>query len=210
MGPTKGHRVFLHALAQAFGARAGSGEGAGERDADEDARDWESIVVGAPMSGELENDYTGGLWTLTRALGLADRVTFLGFSGDVPQALAQMDILVHASVGPEPFGLVALEAMAAGLPMIATAGSGPAEVVEDGVSGLLYPPGDIEALAGALRRLSEDPALRARLGAAAKVKSSEFSADIAAAKMLQVYESVLSAGGSAAHPYRRAGPESAA
>ena len=62
-----------------------------------------------------------------------------------------MDMLVHASITPEPYGQVIVEAMHAGLPVIAASGGGPSEIVTDGVDGLLYPPGDVDVLCAALR-----------------------------------------------------------
>ena len=64
-----------------------------------------------------------------------------------------MDVFVHASISPEPFGQVVVEAMLAGVPVVAAAAGGRAEILTDGVNGLLYPAGDVEALAEALRRL---------------------------------------------------------
>ena len=86
----------------------------------------------------------------------------------MPQLLCRA--LVHAApsrfeAGP---GLANLEAMACGLPVVACSGSGSSEVIADGASGLLVPPGDAAALSAALRRLLADAALRARLGSAAR------------------------------------------
>ena len=81
---------------------------------------------------------------------------------DVPLQLETLDILVHASLIPEPFGQVVIEGMASGLPVVAPRAGGPAEVIEDGVTGILYPMGDVGALAGALRELAGKPALRSR------------------------------------------------
>ncbi len=130
---------------------------------------------------------------LARRLGFERRVRFLGFSDDVPHELAQMHILVHASVDPEQFGLVVVEAMSAGVSVVAAAPGGPAEVIEDGVTGLLYPAGDVDALAQALRRFVADPALRSRLGGAAEIRSADFAPAVTAGKVLAVYERVASA-----------------
>jgi glycosyltransferase involved in cell wall biosynthesis len=82
-------------------------------------------------------------------------------------------MLVLPSVTPEPFGRTVVEAMAAGCPPVATAAGGPLESVEDGLSGLLVPPDDAEALAGAISRLLADPALARQLGRAGRRRALE-------------------------------------
>ncbi len=172
LAPWKGQHVFLDAFAEAF--RKGP-----ER----------SVIVGAPLFGE--DAYQARLRRSVEVLGLDGRVVFTGFSEDVWSVLADLDVLVHASVIPEPFGQVIVEAMAAGLPIIATNAGGPAEIIRDGVDGLLYPPGDSAALAARLRTLAGDAALRARLGAAARETARSFTPDTAAAGVMEVYDRVL-------------------
>lgn len=176
--PWKGQHVFLHALAQAFPNGAGEADGA-----------WEGVVVGAPMFGE--DAYESELLRLTEQLGLEGRVRFLGFREEVADELAAMDVLVHASVIPEPFGQVVLEGMAAGLAVVAADSGGPAEVIDHDVSGLLYPPGDAAALAEALRTLMAEPDLRARLGRAARRQSATFAPAVIASQLMELYRSVL-------------------
>jgi glycosyltransferase involved in cell wall biosynthesis len=81
---------------------------------------------------------------------------FTGFRDDVLDIMASMDVVVHASVQPEPFGQVLLEAMAEGRPVIATKGGGVSEIVEEGVTGLLVPPRDAGAMAGAMTAILTD------------------------------------------------------
>ena len=100
-------------------------------------------------------------------LGLSGRVRFLGFQTDVPAVMAALDVFVLASTHTEVLPLVVLEAMAAGCAVVATSVGGVPEIVEDGQSGLLVPPGDADALASALSRFVTDPSLRAALGRAA-------------------------------------------
>jgi glycosyltransferase involved in cell wall biosynthesis len=88
---------------------------------------------------------------------------------------------------PEPFGQVVVEAMGVGRPVIASAAGGPLEVITDGVTGLLTPPGDAGALAGAMARLAEDRSLADRLVAAAQSVPPRFAPDAAAAATLRVY-----------------------
>jgi glycosyltransferase involved in cell wall biosynthesis len=98
---------------------------------------------------------------------------------------------VVPSVWPEPFGLVAAEAMAAGKPVVASAVGGLAELVVDGSTGILVPPGDVPALRNALERIVADAPLRARLGAAGRDRARLYSLDAAAAAWEQVFSDVL-------------------
>lgn len=95
----------------------------------------------------------------------------------------------------EPFGIVNLEAMAAGKAVLATRVGGVPEVVVDGETGILVPPGDPEALAEGIRRLAGDPALRERLGAAGRERARLFSWDVVTEQYLEVYRKVSKAEG---------------
>lgn len=170
--PWKGQDVFLRAFARAF-----------------PAGDTGAVLVGAPLFGDL--GYERGLRSLVAQLGIEERVEFRGFRDDVAAELARLDIAVHASVVPEPFGQVVVEAMAAGLPVVAAGAGGPTTIVTDGVDGLLTPPGDVGALAEALARLGGDGVLRARLGAAARERARAFSPEAAAGAVLQAYRAAL-------------------
>jgi glycosyltransferase involved in cell wall biosynthesis len=98
---------------------------------------------------------------------------------------------VHASVIPEPFGQVVVEGMALGLPVVASGAGGPAEVITDGVDGLLYPPGDVSALASLLRKLADDPGLRRRLGDEGVSTAAKYAPDVIAAQVEAVYATAL-------------------
>ncbi|MEW6554104.1 MAG: glycosyltransferase family 4 protein [Actinomycetota bacterium] len=124
------------------------------------------MLVGDAIFGE--RSYVDGLKAMARGYGLEGRVIFTGFREDVEEIIAAMDLLVHASVLPEPFGLVIIEAMAQGLPVVATRGGGVGEVVDDGETGLLVPPRDAAAMAEAIRGLLADPARAAKMGKAGK------------------------------------------
>ena len=93
---------------------------------------------------------------------------FPGFVDDRAACLRSLDIVVHASTEPEPFGLVVAEAMAAGRALVTSGIGGVGELVRPGIDALTHRPGDAQSLADAIRRLIEDPALRGRLGAAAR------------------------------------------
>jgi glycosyltransferase involved in cell wall biosynthesis len=168
IAPWKGQHVFLEAFAQAF------------PDGPERA-----VIVGAPLFGE--ESYEESLRVQSARLGLNGRTEFTGFREDVWPELAALDVLVHCSVVPEPGGQVVAEGMAAGLPVVATTGGGPSEVIEDGVSGLLYPPGDAQALGHALRTLIADAGLRRRLGDSARERAKPFTPEIAAVHLMEVY-----------------------
>jgi glycosyltransferase involved in cell wall biosynthesis len=107
------------------------------------------------------------LRALASALGIADRVTFLGHREDVPALLAQADAFVLPSRS-EAFPNGAIEAMAAGLPVVASAVGGLLDLIEPGRTGVLVPPDDPRALAGAIDGLVNAPARAAALGAAAR------------------------------------------
>jgi glycosyltransferase involved in cell wall biosynthesis len=101
------------------------------------------------------------------AVALGDRVVFAGFQREVAAALEAADVVALPSLH-EGLGVAALEAMAAGRPVVASRVGGLGEVVVDGVTGVLVPPGDPAALAQALNRLARDVALRRRLGQAGR------------------------------------------
>ena len=169
LAPWKGQDVFLRAFAEAFPTPS----------------PVQGELVGAALFGE--DDYAAALRLLVDDLGLAGRVELDGFVADVGARLARSDVLVHCSTMPEPFGQVVVEGMAAGLPVVAADAGGPAEVVTHEVDGLLVPPGDVAALAGALRRLDADPALRRRLAAAGLERATDFHPEVGAAAVLAAY-----------------------
>lgn len=170
----KGQHVFLDAFAAAF-----------------PAGDERAVVVGAPLFGGDDKRYMDELRKRIEWHGFGDRVEFTGFREDVSTELARLDVLVHASTTPEPFGQVVVEGMAACLPVVAARAGGPTEVIEDGVDGLLYTPGDVSALADAMRRLACDSALRERLGTRARQRAQEFEPQQIARKTSDLYERLV-------------------
>jgi glycosyltransferase involved in cell wall biosynthesis len=127
-----------------------------------------------------------------RLMGIAERVHFAGYQSDPVRAINGLDVLVHASVKPEPFGRVILEAMACGVPAVASAAGGVMEFVREGDSGLLFPPGDVEAMANAVERLLKNASLRARLSTEGR---KEFLADFTqkrhVERMAEVYSQLV-------------------
>jgi glycosyltransferase involved in cell wall biosynthesis len=175
LAPWKGQDVFLRGFAAAF-----------------PAGDERAVVVGEALFGEQA--YADSLRRLATELRVDGRVQFAGFREDVTDVLKEVDVLVHASVIPEPFGLVVVEGMAAGLAVVAAGAGGPAEVITHGVDGLLYEPGNIEELAAALRRLANDTGLRARLGEQARRRAAAFAPAAIGQLVVGFYRQVLSGG----------------
>jgi glycosyltransferase involved in cell wall biosynthesis len=152
----KGMHVFLDALARARKARP----------------DLHGVIVGGPH--ETEPRYLDELKAQAAALGIGGSVSFAGFQPNPAEWMQAMDIVVHAS-DREPFGIVIVEGMALGKPVIAGAEGGPTEIISDGEDGLLCPFGDAAALAAAVERLAADRTLAHRLGEAARKRAVEFS-----------------------------------
>jgi glycosyltransferase involved in cell wall biosynthesis len=124
------------------------------------------------------------------ALGLTSRFIFAGYRADAPTLAAALDITAAPS-HVEPLGLSALEAMAAGRPVVASAVGGLTESVVDGETGLLVPPRDAPALAAALERLVDDPATRARFGAAGRERvRTDFSPERHAEQLQSLFDEV--------------------
>jgi phosphatidylinositol alpha-mannosyltransferase len=120
------------------------------------------------------------------------RVVMLGVmpNDDLPPLYAAADVFVAPALGQESFGVVLVEAMAAGVPVVASDIPGYREVVRDGVDGLLVPPGDPGALAAAVRRVLEDPGLASALARAGRDRAREYSWDVVAPRIEAIYERV--------------------
>jgi glycosyltransferase involved in cell wall biosynthesis len=136
-----------------------------------DADGWKYWIVGGPQRASDER-YLRELKEIAQRRGISDRVRFAGERRDVPALLQAADIYCQPSLLPESFGISLVEAEAAGLPIVTSAVGGALEIVDESC-GVLIAPGDIQALAAALRRLLSDVGLRARLGRAARDRSSE-------------------------------------
>jgi glycosyltransferase involved in cell wall biosynthesis len=146
------------------------------------------VLVGAPDKGN-PNTITGQELTAWQA---QDLVEYLGPRRDIAALLAAAHIACQPSTYREGLPKSALEAMAAGKPLVATDIPGLREAVVDGETGLLVPPGNPPALAVALQRLIADPALRARMGAAGRLRAEQNFADaIICAQTLLVYDSLV-------------------
>lgn len=150
----KGHSVFLDALA-ALGPD----------------RPVRGYVIGGPIyqtdGSQVSIDE---LREAADRRGLTGRVGFTGFLMDTGPALRALDVVVHASTRPEPFGLVVAEAMACGKAVVVSAAGGAAEIVAHGEDALTYAPGDVSALTANLERLL-DRDLRLQIGAEARLRA---------------------------------------
>jgi glycosyltransferase involved in cell wall biosynthesis len=162
--PEKGHEFLFRALADLHKRVA---------------RPIRLLVAG---TGPFEAAYR----QIVRDLGFEDAVAFLGFRTDAPDLMAAADLLVLPSLA-EAFGLVLTESLYLGTPVVATRVGGIPEIVEDGVDGLLVPPGDSAALADALAELLNDPEKRHRLAGAGRARVSE---RFRFADMVRAYENV--------------------
>jgi glycosyltransferase involved in cell wall biosynthesis len=179
LAPWKGQHVLLEALTRLPGVRA--------------------LLVGGALFGE--HAYADSLRKRAAELGIATRVHFLGFREDVSKLMLVSDVVVHTSVEPEPFGRVIVEGMLAGKPVVACRSGGAAELVEDGISGVLVPPGEAEALADVLADLLASPSKRRALATAGyKAASDRFSLQA----MLQTVDDQIREVASA-HRHRAAG-----
>lgn len=133
------------------------------------------VVVGGTHA--LEPGYADVLARHVRDGGLGSRVRLVGYQLDTALWMQAMDVVAHASIEPEPFGMVVIEAMALGKLVIASRAGGPLEIVEDGVDGLLTEPGDANALAAAMERGLADTPVNRAMRAAARSKASRYGTD---------------------------------
>ena len=173
LAPIKGHDVFVRAAALIAARRRGV----------------RFVVIGEDKS--VDGGYRRLLESLVAELGLNDVVALSGWRDDMPAALSSLTLFVSAARS-EPFGLAIVEAMAAGLPVVASASEGAREIIEDGATGKLVPVDDPEALAQAIENLLDDPLERARLGRNALLAARErYSLARMASDTEQVYREVL-------------------
>ena len=166
--PRKGHRYLLAALPALLALHPR----------------LQVLIFGqGPLEAELRAE--------VEAAGLAGAVHFTGFRHDLPRWLGGLDLLVHPA-DMEGLGVSLLQASAAAVPIVTSRAGGLPEAVQDGVTGILCPPGDVAALGAAIDRLAGDPALRARYGAAGRARIlAEFSIDAMVDGNLRIYRKVL-------------------
>ena len=163
----KGHRYLLDAAPRVLARR----------------KDVRLLIVG-------DGDQMDPLRRQARGLGIAPSVVFAGHRTDVPALLGALDVFCISSTY-EGTPLALFEAMAAGKAIVSTAVDGCREVLEDGATGLLVPPRDPEALAAALLRTLDDPALRSSLARRAREASARYDIGACVAQMQDLYDEVL-------------------
>ncbi len=148
------------------------------------------VLVGDTSQSEL--DYLHSIRNLAADLDVAERIVITGYRSDIADLVAALDIQVHASIAPEPFGRVLLEAMAFSKPLVASRDGAVPEIVVDGETGLLFQPGAPEDLARCLRQLLDDPAFAERLGRAGYARlQADFSITANVRQTQQLYREIL-------------------
>ena len=173
LAPIKGHDIFLRAAALIIAHRPGV----------------HFVIIGEDKSPQM--GYRKFLESLIAELGLTESVAMPGWHDDIPSVLSSLTLFVSAARS-EPFGLSIVEAMAAGLPVVAAASEGALEIIEDGVTGKLVPAGEPESLAKAINDLLDDPSERSRLGSKAELVARErYSLMRMATDTERVYREVL-------------------
>jgi glycosyltransferase involved in cell wall biosynthesis len=149
-----------------------------------------AFIVGD--SSDSSPTYLNEIKGIISESGFEDRFFPTGYREDVERLYFAMDIIVHASIEPEPFGMVVPEGMAARKPVIATDAGGPSEIIHSGVDGTLVPPGDIDKLSAAILDLANDPSKRRRIGEEGYQKAkARFTIEAAAAQIEKVYSDLI-------------------
>jgi glycosyltransferase involved in cell wall biosynthesis len=172
----KGHRVFLRAAARVIRALPSA----------------RAFIIGE--AGPRDAAYKEELVALAAKLGIADRVVFTGFRNDVSQLIQLLDVVVHASVRPEPFGRVIVEAMAMKKPVIASSAGGPLEIIQHGQTGFLTLPGDDGQLSEHILKLLTERELAAEIANRGyRAAEARFSVSGHVALMQALYAELLTA-----------------
>jgi glycosyltransferase involved in cell wall biosynthesis len=159
----KGQAVFIDAIARLPGAIG--------------------VIVGGPLFGHEE--FAAELTEKVVALGLESRIRFLGFRADIPALMSAMDIIVHSSIAPEPFGRVVVEGMLAGKPVVASAAGGVLEILEHGKTGWLYEPSNPDALANVLQAVLDDQVLASTIAKAGQLHARQTFTVAATVKQIE-------------------------
>jgi len=171
----KGHRVFLEALSQLPSGLAIRG-----------------YVIGGPIYQTSGSQYSlSELRQLADRLGLAGKIGFTGFVDDTAPAMRSLDIVVHASTQPEPFGMVIVEGMACERAVIASRAGGACELFVEGREALAHSPGNATALAQQIMRLAGDGKLRSQMGKAGRATARQlYHGQRLALELLELYRTV--------------------
>jgi len=177
LSPIKGHTYFLRAIAKVV-----------RHFNRPKIKIW---IIGDAAPGQ--EDYKEELRILVRRLGLEHCTEFLGTQRDIPTILAHLNLLVAASIIPEAFGRVLLEAGASGVPVVATRVGGFVDILKDGENGILVAPADCEEMSEAIIQLVKNVHLADKLARNAYVKVKEkFNAQLMVERTLEVYQEAVS------------------
>lgn len=149
-----------------------------------------AFIVGDSSDGD--KDYYHSMITLVRDFGIDDKIVFTGFREDVPALMNMMEVVVHASIQPEPFGMVLIEAMALGKPVVATKAGGPLDIINNGESGFLVNIGDYVGMGKKITMLLKNPALSKEIGNNAKERAmNHFCKEKNANSIEDIYRKIL-------------------
>ena len=173
----KGHEVFLKAIARLVPLNLR----------------WRAYVIGGPIYQTEGSQYTlDALRQRASDLGIGDRTGFTGYTEDTASAMRALDVIVHASTEPEPFGRVIAEAMACGRPVISSATGGARELIQENYNALVHPPGDHVVLAERIAELVRDRELRIRMGRAGRITAeSRFERSRLAHQLIPIYRRIV-------------------
>ena len=174
----KGHEFFLEAMAEVVNKN----------------HNIRGLIIGglAELSYDSSSRYLDRLYVMVKSLGLGEKIIFTGHRSDVPCLVAALEVVVHASSVPEPFGLAVIEGMAAGKPVVATAAGGVLDIIEDGVNGLLVPCKDSKAMAMAILQILSDRDKAEQMGLAARRRVTEkFTVQQQVTAVQKLYDSIL-------------------
>jgi glycosyltransferase involved in cell wall biosynthesis len=145
------------------------------------------VIAGSHSDGEQE--YYDTVVAAARQLGLADNVLFAGHLADPYIAYRAADVVAHSSIEPEPFGMVLIEAMEAGTPLVAASSGGPLDIIRDGVDGFLADPADAPAFARPLIALLTQPELARQIAESARRRFQEnYTSEAVYPRLLALYE----------------------
>lgn len=143
------------------------------------------------IAGSGDALYVAELRHLAETLGVAQKIQFLGHVSNIPALLRNVDVVVHTTER-EPFGRVFLEAMASRRPVVAFDSGGAAEIVVNGETGLLFPSGNLEAMAEGVSRLLDNPDMRQRMGEAGRRRVEQsYMLDQHCCSVMQIYDDLM-------------------
>lgn len=150
------------------------------------------LIIGDVSNLEEDQKYYNYLKNLVNDHNLAKYIIFTGFRKDILNIISILDILIHTSTAPEPFGRVILEGMVLSKPVIATAHGGPVEIIENGISGFLVPPSDPKALSEEIEYLLSNSDIWQKMGENARKRvKNHFNIELNLRKLEQVYEYIF-------------------